>query len=85
MNYTAFAKKVKEKYPQYGDYDDIKLTKAVLRKYPQYESQVTFDTQPSVLSSAFKTAAKSLIPSGNSISEIAENYEIGRASCRERV
>ncbi len=73
MNYTAFAKKVKEKYPQYGDYDDIKLTKAVLRKYPQYESQVTFDTQPSVLSSAFKTAAKSLIPSGNSISEIAEN------------
>ena len=41
--YQEFAKQIKEKYPQYKDVDDLKLAKAMIAKYPQYEKQVTFE------------------------------------------
>jgi hypothetical protein len=39
-----FAKKVKAKYPQYANVDDITLAKKMVEKYPQYSSQVSFDS-----------------------------------------
>lgn len=39
-----FAKKVKAKYPQYENIDDITLAKKMVEKYPEYSSQVNFDS-----------------------------------------
>lgn len=45
-----FAKKIKSKYPQYKDIDDVTLTKKMIEKYPEYASQVSLkkkeSTQP---------------------------------------
>lgn len=43
MNYTEFSQKIKAKYPQYADLDDLTLAKKMVAKYPQY-SDVIFDT-----------------------------------------
>lgn len=40
MNEKEFAQKIKAKYPQYKDVDDVELTTKILAKYPQYASQV---------------------------------------------
>lgn len=37
-----FSAKIKEKYPQYKDIDDVELAKKIVSKYPVYESQVDF-------------------------------------------
>lgn len=37
-----FAKKIKAKYPQYANIDDVTLAKKMVEKYPEYSSQVTF-------------------------------------------
>lgn len=42
-DYREFAKKVKEKYPQYKDVDDYELAKKMVEKYPQYKNQVIFE------------------------------------------
>lgn len=42
-NYIEFSAKIKEKYPQYKDVDDLTLAQKVIAKYPQYKEQVTFD------------------------------------------
>ena len=42
-----FARRVKEKYPQYKDVDDLELTKRIVDKYPQYKNTVSFEP-PSV-------------------------------------
>jgi len=39
-----FAQKVKAKYPQYANVDDLTLAKKMVEKYPQYSNQVNFDT-----------------------------------------
>jgi len=39
-----FARRVKEKYPQYKDVDDLELTKRIINKYPQYKNTVSFET-----------------------------------------
>jgi hypothetical protein len=44
-DYKEFAKKVKEKYPQYKDVDDLTLSQKMIEKYPEYKTQVTFDSQ----------------------------------------
>jgi hypothetical protein len=45
-----FAAKIKSKYPQYKDVDDVELSKKIIEKYPQYKSIVFFGeetkTQP---------------------------------------
>lgn len=40
MNPEQFAKKIKEKYPQYANYDDLELTNKIINKYPQYRNVV---------------------------------------------
>jgi hypothetical protein len=40
MTTEQFAEKVKAKYPQYKSIPDADLTRMVLKKYPQYQSQV---------------------------------------------
>lgn len=40
-----FAAKIKEKYPEYKDVDDLTLAKAIVDKYPEYEPVVSFDQQ----------------------------------------
>ena len=40
-----FAKKVKAKYPQYANVDDITLAKKMVEKYPEYASQVNFNSK----------------------------------------
>lgn len=42
-DYIEFAAKIKEKYPQYKDVDDLTLAQKVIEKYPQYKGQVTFE------------------------------------------
>lgn len=36
MHYSELAKKVKEKYPQYGEMDDFELANKIVQKHPQY-------------------------------------------------
>lgn len=43
MNYTEFARKIKDKYPEYSEIDDLELAKKIVAKYPEYEAEVTFD------------------------------------------
>lgn len=49
-DYIEFSTKIKEKYPQYKDVDDLTLAQKMVEKYPQYKEQVTFEeaTQPKV-------------------------------------
>jgi len=41
MDYKEFAKRIKNKYPEYNDLEDLDLAKRVVKKYPEY-SDVTF-------------------------------------------
>ena len=38
-----FARRIKEKYPQYIDVDDLELTQKIIDKYPQYKDTVSFE------------------------------------------
>src|SRR3990167_6670323 len=38
-----FAAKVKQKYPQYQNVQDIELVGKILAKYPQYRERITFE------------------------------------------
>lgn len=40
MTLQEFGKKIKTKYPQYNDLEDIELGKKILAKYPQYQDMV---------------------------------------------
>lgn len=42
-----FAQKIKSKYPQYKDIDDVTLTKKMIEKYPEYASQVSLKKKES--------------------------------------
>lgn len=43
LSVSEFAAKIKAKYPEYKDVDDIKLTDAIIKKYPTYKDKVQFD------------------------------------------
>ena len=43
LDYIEFAKKVKSKYPEYNDVDDLTLAKKMIEKYPEYKNEVTFE------------------------------------------
>lgn len=43
LDYNQFAEKIKAKYPQYKDVDNLELTKKMIAKYPEYKNQVTLD------------------------------------------
>lgn len=43
MDYIEFSKKIKEKYPEYQEFDDLELAQKIIAKYPEYEQEVTFE------------------------------------------
>ncbi len=43
MNYKEFSKKIKNKYPEYTEIDDLELTQRIIEKYPVYSDTVTFE------------------------------------------
>lgn len=45
MNYNEFSQKIKTKYPEYKDIDDLELAQKMVAKYPEYKEQVSFDTE----------------------------------------
>lgn len=46
MTPSEFSAKVKAKYPEYGEMDDVDLTKRILDKYPEYREDVAFEAEP---------------------------------------
>ena len=44
LDYKEFAKKIKNKYPEYSDVDDLTLSKKMVDKYPEYKNEVYFET-----------------------------------------
>jgi hypothetical protein len=44
LDYTEFAKKIKNKYPEYNDVDDLTLSKKMVEKYPEYKNEVSFES-----------------------------------------
>jgi hypothetical protein len=42
MSPEEFAKRIKAKYPEYNDYNDLELAREVVQKYPAYYGQVDF-------------------------------------------
>lgn len=44
MDYKEFSQKIKQKYPEYNEIEDLDLAKKVIAKYPEY-SDITFDTE----------------------------------------
>lgn len=42
-NYIEFATKIKEKYPEYKEVDDLILAQKMVEKYPQYKETITFE------------------------------------------
>lgn len=61
-NYIEFATKIKEKYPEYKDIDDLTLAQKIVEKYPEYKEKVTFDDVKTVKQSDKKGI--DLTPSG---------------------
>jgi len=43
-NYKEFAAKIKAKYPEHNDIDDLVLAKAWVEKYPVYADRVQFQS-----------------------------------------
>ncbi|HAQ18422.1 MAG TPA: hypothetical protein DCR40_04210 [Prolixibacteraceae bacterium] len=43
VNFQEFSSRVKAKYPDYKDVDDLTLAKKMVEKYPEYRDQVSFD------------------------------------------
>ena len=46
MDYNEFAQKVKTKYPEYNDMDNLELAQKIVAKYPEYAETVTFEQIP---------------------------------------
>ncbi len=46
MDYNEFAQKVKTKYPEYNDMDNLELAQKIVAKYPEYAETVTFEQMP---------------------------------------
>lgn len=60
MNYKEFSAKVKAKYPEYGDMDDLDLAQKMVAKFPKEYSDVSFDTDPMALNEAPGVERRSL-------------------------
>lgn len=43
MDYIEFSAKIKEKYPEYKDVDDLTLAQKIVEKYPEYKEKVSFE------------------------------------------
>jgi hypothetical protein len=65
-----FSKKVKEKYPQYKDVDDVLLAQKMIEKYPEYKNQVVFGDikkKDESVSAVPKTKSESAPQNGSSV------------------
>jgi hypothetical protein len=79
MDYTEFAAKIKAKYPDYADMDDLELAQKIVSKYPEDYGDVVFDavadTPPPSLSERYNAgfAQKDIPqPAGFDIGDVAE-------------
>lgn len=45
VSYNEFSNRIKTKYPEYKDVDNLVLAKKVVAKYPEYKDKVLFDQQ----------------------------------------
>ena len=43
LDYKEFSAKIKSKYPEYSDVDDLTLAQKVIEKYPEYKDKVVFE------------------------------------------
>lgn len=43
MDYNEFGERIKSKYPEYKDMDNLELSKRIVAKYPEYKEQVSFE------------------------------------------
>lgn len=43
MDYNEFGERIKAKYPEYKDMDNLELSRRIVAKYPEYKEQVSFD------------------------------------------
>lgn len=43
ISYKDFSKRIKEKYPEYKDVDDLVLSQKMVEKYPEYKETVIFE------------------------------------------
>jgi hypothetical protein len=46
LTVDEFATKIKEKYPEYKDVDNLTLANKIVEKYPEYKSKVSFEGTP---------------------------------------
>lgn len=70
MTPQEFSQKIKEKYPQYQNIDDMELTNKIISKYPQYKNEVEMKN-PEPKKSLFQKAGEYLAPVGKTIGEAA--------------
>lgn len=45
MDYNEFSEKIKTKYPEYKDIDNMELAQKMIAKYPKYQEQVSFNVE----------------------------------------
>lgn len=45
MDYNEFSEKIKTKYPEYKDIDNMELAQKMIAKYPEYQEQVSFNIE----------------------------------------
>lgn len=43
MDYNEFGERIKAKYPEYKDMDNLELSRRIVAKYPEYKEHVSFD------------------------------------------
>lgn len=58
--YKEFASKIKEKYPDYAEVDDMTLAKKMIEKYPDYADQVTFESSSDMRNRANQELAEDM-------------------------
>lgn len=52
LSVSAFAAKIKAKYPEYKGMDDTELARKIVKKYPEYSAHVSFDEKKNSVGNA---------------------------------
>ena len=67
-----FSKRIKAKYPEYKDVDDVVLARKMVEKYPEYKNKVSFGTpdQPKKAPAVKSGASQSTSAAGGSLSAL---------------
>lgn len=75
VTYFEFSNRVKTKYPDYKDVDDLTLAKKVVEKYPKYMDKVIFD-QPYKPTNYLKTLHSNLTKKIRGFTVSLEQFEL---------